>query len=231
MKRILIVATLLLIGLQLFAQGTEKTPLFCFEPGTHLYYERYKAGTKQLIQTTDLEIISVEETADGKKVHYTALLRKKGKKEILGGKASLSTQIDAAGNTYMDFAASVKSFVQGVFPKSNIKASGTSAILPPDMKPGDTLPEAHAKVEVSIFTILVDVTDRQVLRKEKITTPAGTFDTIVTRDRKVEDVPLNDKDNWVENWYTPGIGYVQHVIYDKDMKPEAIEKLVRIDRK
>lgn len=230
MKKILLGVSLLLVGLQLLAQSSESLPLFCIEPGTHLYYERVKAGSGKLIQTTDMDIESVEKTADGLIIHYSVLLRKNGKREMHGGRASLTTRVDASLNTYMDFAASVKSFVQGMFPKSNIKASGTSAILPLNMKPGETLPDAHAKVEVSIITLTVDVTGRQVLRKEQITTPAGTFDCIVTRDRKVEDVPMNYKDNWVDDWYTPGIGYVQHVVYDEKMKTLAVEKLVRIDR-
>ena len=229
MKRFLLCVTLFLAGLRLLAQGTESLPLFCTEPGTHLYYERVKAGNGKLIQTTDMDIERIEETADGSVVHYSVVLRKNGKREMHGGRVSLTTLVDAANNTHMDFASSVKSFVQGMFPKSNIKASGTSAILPVDMKPGDSLPDVHAKVEVSIISLTVDITGRQVLRKEQITTPAGTFDCIVTRDHKVENVPLHYKDNWVENWYAPGIGYVQHVTYDENMQTLSVEQLVRID--
>ena len=230
MKRFILCFLLLWTGIQISAQNDVKVPLFCIEPGTHLYYERHKSGSDHLLQTTDMDILSVEQTADGMLVHYSVVLRNKGKREMYGGKAALTTTIDAQGNTYMDFAASVKSFVQGVFPEVNVKTSGTSAILPLDMEAGQVLPDAHAVLELPLFTIRVDVTGRQVLGREQVTTPAGVFDCIVVRDHKVEDVPLNYKDNWVDDWYFPGVGYVQHVVYGKGMIPEAVEQLVRIDR-
>ena len=66
MKKILLGVSLLLVGLQLLAQSSESLPLFCIEPGTHLYYERVKAGSGKLIQTTDMDIESVEDSLEAK---------------------------------------------------------------------------------------------------------------------------------------------------------------------
>lgn len=230
MMRFCLSIAILLACIPLGAAGPDKKPLFCTDPGTHLYYERYKANSQQLLQTTDIDVDSVEETAKGLLVHTSVVLRQKGKRVMLGGKASITTAIDAAGNTSSDLASSVKGFVLEVFPKAKIKSSGTLAVMPRLLHPGDTLPEAHCRLELPLLVITVDVTGREVLRKEQITTPAGTFDCVVVRSRKVEDIPLHYKDNWQDDWYAPGIGYVRHMIYDKNMNPAAVEELVRIDR-
>ena len=75
MKRILLCIAFFLSCLPLLADGPEKKPNFCIEPGTRLYYERHKAGTGQLTQTftpgigyvrhrvygKDMKLIAVEE--------------------------------------------------------------------------------------------------------------------------------------------------------------------------
>jgi len=225
MKKILTSTLFLLLTLAAIAGE----PFFCITPGRKLYYERYKTGTKNLVQTTDFEIDSLNVLGPDKtQVCYGVTLKKKGKRPLFGGRAALSCIYNKNGDTYMDFGASVKQFVQNVFPHAKIKTSGTDGILPRNMKAGDTLPEAHCVVTVLGVDITIDVTERQVLRTETLTTPAGTFDCVVVRERKVEDAPFHHLDNYLENWYVAGMGYVRHDVYDEKMKPEYTEILLSI---
>ena len=224
MKKLLFMGFLLL-GLTAMAGE----PFFVTKGNRTLYYERYKAGTTTLTQTTNLEIGTITGTAaSGRKVNYGMLLRKANGKELFGGRADLVVGIDPNGDVRMDFAATVTAILRNYFPKAKITSEGDSALLPADMKPGDTLPDAHCTVTVGVIKVDVDVTERTVLRRETITVPAGTFDCIVTREHKVEEASIQHNDTWSDSWYVPGIGYVRHDTYDKKMRLQTSEVLISV---
>lgn len=225
MKRILICTVLLISGILLFAAGPEKEPYFCTRPGTKLYYERTKAGSTKLLQTTLFEIESYQ---DGK-VYSAVTMAKANGKEMYGGRARQTALISPEGNTSLNFGETVKGFVQNIFPHSNIEATESYTILPAVLQPGDTLPEAHCTVTVGGIRAHFHLIQRRVLRRETITTPAGTFDCIVVREWKNEDVPLRHRENWQDNYYVPGLGYVRHDKFDKNMRLLESEVLVRIE--
>ena len=201
-------------------------PYFCTFGNRTLYYERYKAGSEKLIQTTTLDIGAVLKDGPAKIVYYGMTLRKASGKPLFGGTAALSAYIDENGVVGMDFGATVKAIIQNVFPKARISYSGDVALMPANMDVGDILPDSHCAVKVSAFTYYIDVTERVVLRKEQLTTPAGTFDCVVVREHKVEEGPMHHGDFWSDTWYAPGIGYVRHDTFDKRMRLESIEILI-----
>ena len=175
-------SVILAMGLILLSgfSGRASEPYFWTFGNRTLYYERYKAGSEKLIQTTTLDI-----------------------------------------------GAAVKAVIQNVLPRAHITYSGGVALMPMIMEVGDVLPECHCEVKVSGFlTYHIDVTERVVLRKEILTTPAGTYDCVVVREHKVEEGPMHHWDFWSDTWYAPGIGYVRHDNFDKRMRLESIEILV-----
>ena len=230
MKKILICTVLLLSSLLLNAAGPEKEPYFCTRPGTILHYERYKAGTTKLLQTTLFEIESVQPSAKGRTVHYAVTMAKASGRELLGGRAPQTSYVSPNGNTSLDFGETVKGFIQNMFPSAKVEVTNSEALLPVDMQPGDTLPEAHSTVKVVGINAHFHVTGRKVLRRETITTPAGTFECMVVREFKEEDAPLHHTDNWLDNYYVRGLGYVRHDKYDKNMRLLESEVLVRIEQ-
>ena len=182
MKKFLICTLLLLSSLLLFAAGPEKEPYFCTRPGTKLHYERYKAGTTKLLQTTLFEIESVQPSAKGRTVHYAVTMAKASGRELLGGRAPQTSYVSPEGDTSLDFGETVKGFIQNMFPSSKVEVTNSEALLPVNMQPGDTLPEAHSTVKVMGIKAYFHVTGRKVLRRETITTPAGTFECMVVRE-------------------------------------------------
>ena len=71
-------------------------------------------------------------------------------------------------------------------------------------------------------------TGRTVLRRETITTPAGTFHCIVAREFKEETAPMHHESQWSDTWYAPGVGYVRHDELDSKFRPKTMEILVSI---
>ena len=230
MKKNVICIVLLLSGLRLLAAGQEQEPYFCTRPGTQLYYERTKVGKTKLLQTTLFEIESSRPSAKGRTIRYAVTMAKANGSQLYGGKALQTAFASPDGDISLNFGETVRSFVRNLFPHTHIEVSEASAILPAQMQPGDTLPETHCSVKVMGITVRFDVTERKVLRRERITTLAGTFDCIVVRERKQEHAPFHHLDNWLDNYYVRGLGYVRHDLYDKNMRLEESEVLVRISQ-
>jgi hypothetical protein len=86
--------------------------------------------------------------------------------------------------------------------------------LPADMKPGDKLPDGRGTVKTGVMTHSREIIEREVLRYERVTVPAGTFDCIVVREHKIERGIGRNRDTLTENWYAPGIGPVRHDSYN-----------------
>lgn len=204
-------------------------PYFCTKAGRKLYYERYSTGARKLVQTTDFEIDSLVVGKDGsRRIYYGVTMKKNGKKPIFGGRADLLATVSANGDTRMDIGTTVLSFIKNLFPRTKATVMGNEGLLPANMKPGDVLPDANCKISMGLVSVTIDVTERKVLRMERLHTPAGDFDCIVVRERKKEDAPLHHLDNYLENWYVPNLGYVRHDVYDENMVLEQSEMLVRI---
>ena len=220
--------TLGLALMPVLSDAQSEKAYFCTIPGTTLYYECHDAESGKLTQTTFFEIISVQPTPDGgQHVDYCVTMRNKRGKPILGGRTSLSVDIDAAGNSYMDFGATIRGFVQNMFKKTDFKSEGEPAVMPFDMKPGDTLPDVHCVVKAGAVKLTVEVSGRTVLRNETITTPAGSFQCVVCREHKVENAPLHHWDAWSDTWYAPGIGFVRHDVLKDNMEVETSDYLVK----
>ena len=141
-------------------------PYFCMQPGRTLYYERYDAAGKKVKRTTTLDIVSVTPSGTGRRVEYGFTLRRVNGAVMYGGRSVLVNEIDADGTVRADLGASLKAIIETYLAKADPVSKGGAAILPPDMKPGDVLPEAHCTVEAAGLTYRIDVTERQVLREE-----------------------------------------------------------------
>lgn len=226
MKKWFFILLLLLPGFSALAGG----PYFCNQAGRKLYYERYSAGKGKLVQTTVLDFMAVNPDETGLKVEYVMSVTKPNGRPLYGGPADLTVVITAGNDVLMDLGDSIQKFLKNLFPHSRVKMlENIPALIPAAMQPGDTLPDTHFLMNVGSLKCSINVDGRTVLRNERIETPAGTFDCMVVRERKTEKQPIATKVTWSDSWYAPGIGYVRHDSYDKNMELESSELLIRID--
>jgi hypothetical protein len=220
-KRLILLIALLLPGLCALAGE----PYFCLQTGRTLYYERTKASNGRLERTTTMRIGAVSPSGTGRRVEYVFLLQGPGGKDLYGGEAPMETEIASDGSVRMDVGAQLGAVLRNLFPNAAVSASGRPALLPAGMKPGDRLPDAHSSVSAGVLTYTVDITEREVLRAERVTVPAGTFDCLVVREHKVERGPGRNRTTTSESWYVAGLGYVRHDTYDKNLRLETTEVL------
>ena len=213
----------LLLLLSLPARAGE--PYFCTRPGRTLYYERTEAGSGKLRRTTTFEIDAVRQDPSGRIVEYLFTLRRPGGAALYGGAAKMQVEIAPDGTVRMDLGSTLIAMLQNLLPRAAFRSTGTRALLPPEMRPGDRLPDARCVVEGAGMKYRIDVTEREVLRPERLATPAGTFDCVVVREHKVERGPGRYRDTISDSWYAPGVGYVRHDTYDKNLRLETTEIL------
>lgn len=209
MKRALLLLLLLATGL--FARAGE--PYTCMQPGRTLTYERTRAGSGRLERTVTMEYTGVRREGGNTVVEYVFTVRGPGGGELYGGATPMTTTVRADGTTEQDLGASLQAVLHNMFPGAAQSVRGTPALIPAELKPGDRLPDAHSSVKTGILTHTMDITGREVLRFERITVPAGTFDCVVLREHKVERGVGRNRDTVSENWYAPGIGPVRHDSY------------------
>ncbi|MBP5336280.1 MAG: hypothetical protein J6Y63_02060 [Bacteroidales bacterium] len=208
MKRILLLMLLLLPALWARA-GEPFTPT---KAGTTLVFERTKANGR-VEYTSTMQYTGVRREGGKLIVEYTFTIHGPGGNELYGGAAPMSTTVTADGTTEQDLGASLKAVLHNMFPGAAQEVETVPARLPANLKPGDRLPDAHARVKTGVLTHTMDITEREVLRTERITVPAGTFDCVVLREHKIEHGVGRERDNICENWYAPGIGPVRHDSY------------------
>ena len=135
------------------------------------------------------------------------------------------------GTVVINVADAAGAVANQKFSAFNFKTTGGNSSLSPDLKPGDTLPDIHAAVTWTMFKYRIDYTRRKVIRKEKLTVPAGTFDCIVIQEWKSEKGPMVHKEHDNLNWYALGYGIIRHDSFYPDGSLKTTEHLVSIKRK
>lgn len=208
--------------------GQEKLPYFCMEEGATLeYVRRTTDGDIKWYHT--MRIGEIRQSENGAEVEYTShIINRKGKGYYGDAPAELSALV-SDGDVTLNVGESVAAVFKTVFPRNDrISSTGGLSTLPTDMLPGDTLPEAHASVKLLGLTMNIDVTQRGVLRFETIETPAGEYECIVIRERKVEKGMGRNRHTVADTWYARGVGMVRHDTYNKDMELKTSEVLVSV---
>ena len=208
MKRALLILLLLLSGLSALAGE----PFTSTSAGRTLVYERTKANGN-VEYTTTMKYTGVRHEGGKTILDILFTIKSPAGKELYGGPAPMTTAVTADGTTEQDLGASLKAVLHNMFPGAAQEVESVPARLPANLKPGDRLPDAHCRVRTGVLTHTMEITEREVLRTERITVPAGTFDCVVLREHKVEHGIGRERDNICINWYAPGIGPIRHDSY------------------
>lgn len=206
---------------------------FCMEEGTELVYIRRYAdnGNVKWKHTMSIRKISAS-PVNGTEVGYSSYFEDRKGESITKDTVMLVAEITEKGDVTIDISASMVAVIKGfLWKNAKVEAAGGKTVLPANLSVGDTLPEAHGSVSALGMTMNVDVTERKVIGKEILTTPAGTFDCIVISEHKTEKGMMRNRITTAHTWYAKGTGMVRHDTYDRNMKLETSEILERIIKK
>ncbi len=224
--KVLLLTILSLSSTEMAAQ--ENTPYFCNKANTTLEYTRTTAGGEIKWYHT-MTIKEVSNNTDTTAINYTSYIQNRKHKPYYGKEpAELSATVIKQG-VILNVAESVAAVFRTLFPgNTRISSTGGESALPTNMAPGDTLPDVYASVKVLGMTMKITVTERQALRFETITTPAGTYHCIVIREKKVEKGMGRNRHTIADTWYSKGTGMVRHDTYNLQLELQTSEILTTI---
>jgi hypothetical protein len=121
----------------------------------------------------------------------------------------------------IDFKSMIGQDIFSQYKDAEIEMSGTNIEIPNNLNIGQLLPDADMLMKIKMTPInlkmSMKMTNRKVENKEKITTPAGTFDCIVLSydtEFKMGIKRLGSS----KQWFAEGIGMVKSEEYNKKGK-------------
>lgn len=227
MKALILNVLLFLSALTpLLAENTQQC-YFCTKKGAVLEYERRTPESGKIWWRHFLSINEVTQRPDGAlNVDFSTQFRSEQVKSPVEGLVPASVTILNTGDVLFDITAAAVTVIRKMFKALSFKTEGGLSTLKATNTPGDMLPDIHAVISWGIFDYTIDYTERKILRHETISVPAGTFQCIVVRERKLERRPLFKNDRITLTWYALGYGLVRHDTFFLNGQLESSEQLV-----
>lgn len=172
----------------------------------------------------------VEKSAQGDDITFTI----KSRFEDGKGKETFESTYEAYchdGVFEIDMQSKMDGVAMGAYKDMKMEVDATNYEVPDmDASPGTKLDDASLEVQVAgIFNMIINTTDREVLAREEIETPAGTFDCLVltqtTQSKMIVKVQSTTKE-----WYAPGVGLVRSESYNKKGKLTGYSELTALNQ-
>ncbi|MCB9329810.1 MAG: hypothetical protein H6574_01890 [Lewinellaceae bacterium] len=119
-------------------------------------------------------------------------------------------------------------------PQVEVEMKGTDLTYPPDMKPGQTLPDAEMEMTMRMGGIQLmnnryQIKNRKVEAEESVTTTAGTYSCLkISYD--FEYKLMGTRTTHTEFWYAPEVGMVKSVNYDRKGNVESRSELTKVEQ-
>lgn len=194
-----------------------------FEKGAEVELTSYNKKGK-----TDGKIVykvaDVNNSSDGKTatIHFD-LYDKKGKQVEMTEEIVRSFDVRCDGEmTYIDMESMMASnpALSG-YQEMKVTMEGESLMIPNNISVGTDLPDAQLTTKIDMgamnMNMNMNINNRKVVGEEKITTPAGSFDTyVITYDTEFK-MGVSKKSS-AKQWIAENIGMVKEEHYNKNGK-------------
>lgn len=214
MKSQLLILFAFLFAIQLQAQD-DCSIYYPLKEGTKLEYTSYNKKDKAE-GSTSTEVQAVENTSQGIKATIKSSTTDDKGKEAFSGTYDVRCE---DGKIIMDASSMLDAAMQQSFANMEVTMEGTDLVLPGKLQVGQELPDASTNIRaassgINIVNMTVTITNRKVLGRENITTPAGTFDCYkISQDTNVK--MMISKTLSSVDYYAEGVGVVRSENYDK----------------
>ena len=197
MKKLLLLFVMFVGAVSVFAQ----TPYCCVTKGTVLTYTDYDAKGK--------------ETGTTKEVFKEVKMISDQNYDIV-----METTVNVGGNvTTMETNLEVRDGSAMIsMGDGSIDVTATDPELlriPNKLAVGYQLPLGEMYVNLGGFRVKSTITENEVIDREEITTPAGTFKCYVIKQTSSGRVMGIKSETTIKNWYARGIGTVKTETYSK----------------
>jgi hypothetical protein len=212
MKKLLFGSFLAIGSLSLQAQDCTK--FFPVGEGDVMEFSHYDAKGK--LESTSKHTIK-ESHEDGQTFYWTTLFqtfKPNGKME-----SENTAEMSCSGSEFkLDMRSMMNSAQMQGMEGMDVSIEGGDMVFPGTLTVGQALPDASMKITASmngmtLMSMSMNITNRKVVAKETITTPAGTFDCF----KLEEDVDMKSIVSYKGHnvsWMAAGAGMVKSMSYD-----------------
>ncbi|WP_430424108.1 hypothetical protein [Maribacter litoralis] len=215
MKTKLFVFAFLICSTAIIAQDNCST-FYPMNEGVSMEYTNYnKKGKVQGISTYKV----VEATNSAGTTNATMAIDMKDQK----GKDVYSTtyNLSCSGNMVtLDYESLLPSEMMQQYGDMDIEISGNDIEIPNELSVGQQLNDANVAMKISMsginMNMTVDMTNRNVEKKESVTTPAGTYDCFVLYSENRSKMMMANQVYPSRVWLAEGIGMVKQETYKKN---------------
>ncbi|WP_405383986.1 hypothetical protein [Maribacter sp. LLG6340-A2] len=199
----------------IFAQDNCST-FYPMNEGVSMEYTNYnKKGKVQGVSTYKV----VEATNSAGTTNATMAIDMKDQK----GKDIYSTtyNLSCSGNMVtLDYESLLPSEMMQQYGDMDIEITGNDIEIPNELSVGQKLNDANVAMKVSMsginMNMTVDMTNRNVEKKESVTTPAGTYDCFVLFSENRSKMMMANQVYPSRVWLAEGIGMVKQETYKKN---------------
>lgn len=98
----------------------------------------------------------------------------------------------------------------------NMKVEGECRGIPSDLHVGQELPDYEVEITM-VFKAKLSFTDRKVINRETLLTPAGSFDCYIVEETNTSRVMMTKDMKTTRTWWAKGVGKVKEETYDEEM--------------
>lgn len=207
-KLLLLIAVLFSFS---YAVGQDDCEIYYpMKEGVKFEITHYGKSKRKASSVVNYTISKVEKTNKGTVSTMTVAVDEGSKNTI----PEQEIQMICSGNKLsIDFESLLNPDLLAQYGEIDYDISGTNLDWPSNLSVGATLPDASMNMTISMggmnMTVSTVITDREVTGKEKVTTPAGTFDCyVLTYNTTVNSMGMNNEMN-SKQWFAKGVGMVK----------------------
>ena len=210
LKNLCLIATVLFFSISNYAQNACST-YYPFKDGVKFEMTTYDAKDK----VSGNVKYEIKDATDDSVVLFNEVFDDKGT-SVLSSEVKLICTEDGIS---VDFKSLISSAVLEQYEGMNmdIDISGENINIPNNLSVGQELPDAELLLTMSMASVnmkmTVNMINRKVVAKEKVTTPAGTFDCFVLNNETEVNLGMKMKMSSKE-WLAKGVGVVKTEEYD-----------------
>lgn len=98
----------------------------------------------------------------------------------------------------------------------NMKVEGECRGIPSELYVGQELPDYEVEITM-VFKARLTYTDRKVIDRETLSTPAGSFDCYIIEETNTSWIMMNRDRKTTRTWWAKGVGKIKEETYDEEM--------------
>ncbi len=214
MKYFIFITTFFITSLG-FAQSS-CSKYYPMEEGTSFQYTNYDKKGK-VSGYLDYKVSNVRDNGGKTTATFDINMKDKEGEQIMDS----SYDISCNGNGIsIDFKSMSNAQMMKQFENFEYEISGKNLDLPNNLSVGQKLDDGFMNMKISMgitMEVKITIKDREIIAKETITTPAGTFECYVMTSTVEMDMMKTMKSS-SKQWIAEGVGMVKQESYDEKGK-------------